>query len=286
MIAKQSFGRTGHASTRVIFGGYALSQATQAEADRVLELLLEHGINHIDVARLYGDAEKRIGPWMEKHRGDFFLATKTHKRGYKEAWEDLQISLNTLQVDTIDLWQLHGLTNPVGWQKVMGPEGALQAMLEAREKGLVRYLGVTGHGSPAPKMHKQSLERFAFDSVLLPYSYWQMHHRRYGADFAALAELCRQRDVALQTIKSLARRPWDDRPRTHNTYIYEPLTEQAAIDKAVAWVLGDPQVFLITSGDMALLPKLLQAAERFTARPADEEMRQMVTDYDIQPIFT
>jgi len=191
MIAKQTFGRTGHASTRVIFGGYALSQATQAEADRALELLLAYGINHIDVARLYGDAEARIGPWMEKHRGDFFLATKTRKRGYKEAWEDLQISLNTLRVDQIDLWQLHGLTNPVGWQKVMGPGGALEAMLEAREKGLVRYLGVTGHGSPAPKMHAQSLARFAFDSVLLPYSYWQMHHLHYRADFEALSELCR-----------------------------------------------------------------------------------------------
>ncbi len=286
MILKQTFGRTDHASTRVIFGGYALSQATQAEADRALELLLEHGINHIDVARLYGDAEARIGAWMEKQRGDFFLATKTRKRGYKEAWEDLQISLNTLRVDQIDLWQLHGLTNPVGWAKVMGPGGALEAMLEAREKGLVRFLGVTGHGTPAPKMHAQSLERFAFDSVLLPYSYWQMHHRHYAADFEALAELCRQRNVALQTIKSLARRPWEDRPRTHNTYHYEPLTEPAAIDKAVAWVLGDPQVFLITSGDMALLPKILQAAERITTRPADAEMNALVADYGIQPIFT
>ena len=286
MITTMDFGRTGHASTRVIFGGYALSQATQAEADRALDLLLEHGINHIDVARLYGDAEARIGQWMAQHRGDFFLATKTRKRGYKEAWEDLQISLNTLRVDQIDLWQLHGLTNPVGWQKVMGPGGALEAMLEARQNGYVRFLGVTGHGSPAPKMHKQSLERFDFDSVLLPYSFWQMHHRRYDVDFAALAELCRQRQVALQTIKSLARRPWDDRPRTHNTYFYEPLTEQAAIDQAVAWVLGDPQVFLITSGDMALLPKILQAAERFTVRPADAEMRQLVETYGIRPIFT
>ena len=286
MITTMDFGRTGHASTRVIFGGYALSQATQAEADRALELLLAYGINHIDVARLYGDAEARIGPWMAQHRGDFFLATKTRKRSYKDAWEDLQISLNTLRVDTLDLWQLHGLTNPVGWQKMMGPGGALEAMLEARQKGLVRYLGVTGHGSPAPKMHKQSLERFDFDSVLLPYSYWQMHHRRYDVDFAALAELCRQRQVALQTIKSLARRPWDDRPRTHNTYFYEPLTEQAAIDQAVAWVLGDPQVFLITAGDITLLPKMLKATERFSERPSNADMQGLVAEFGIQPVFT
>jgi len=272
MIPKMDFGRTGHTSTRVIFGGYALSHATQSEADQVLELLLEYGINHIDVARMYGNAEKRIGPWMDKHRDKFFLATKTRRRGYHEAWEDLQRSLNTLRVDQINLWQLHGLTNPVGWAKVMSPGGALEALLEAREKGLVRFLGVTGHGSPAPKMHLQSLERFDFDSVLLPYSYWQMHHRRYAADFEALAALCLQHHVAVQTIKSIARRPWADRPKTHNTYFYEPLTNQAAIDKAVAWVLGDLRVFLITAGDITLLPKMLQAATRFEARSGDDEM--------------
>ena len=286
MNPKMEFGRTGHASTRVIFGGYALSKASQNEADQVLELLLEHGINHIDVARGYGDAEERIGPWMEKHRGDFFLATKTRRRTYKEAWEDLQRSLEMLRVDQIDLWQLHGLTNPAGWQKVMGPGGALEALIEARDKGWVRFLGVTGHGSPAPKMHKQSLERFDFDSVLLPYSYWQMKHKRYGVDFEALAAMCRQRNVALQTIKSIARRPWTNQPKTHNTYFYEPLTEQAAINKAVAWALANPQVFLITAGDMAVLPKVLEAAEHFDGRPTDEEMQVLVQMYDIRPVFT
>jgi aryl-alcohol dehydrogenase-like predicted oxidoreductase len=285
MIPKLNFGRTGHASTRVIFGGYTLSKSSQKEADQVLELLLRYGINHIDVARGYGDAEKRIGPWMEQHRDKFFLATKTRRRTYQDAWEDLQRSLETLRVDQIDLWQLHGLTNPVGWGRVMGPGGALEALLEARDKGLVRYLGVTGHGSPAPKMHKQSLERFDFDSVLLPYSYWQMHHRRYAADYEALVEVCRQRDVALQTIKSIARRPWADRPKTHNTYFYEPLTDQAAIDKAVAWVLGDPMVFLITAGDMEVLPKMLAAANRREGRPSDEEMCRLVEEFGIQPVF-
>jgi aryl-alcohol dehydrogenase-like predicted oxidoreductase len=285
MIPKIDFGRTGHASTRVIFGGYALSKATQAEADRVLELLLEHGINHIDVARLYGDAEQRIGAWMQKHRDQFFLATKTRKRTYRGAWEDLQRSLSLLKVDYVDLWQMHGLTGQTGWETAMGSGGVLDAFLKARDKGLVRFLGVTGHGSPAPKMHKKSLERFDFDSVLLPYSYWQMQQGRYATDFEALAAMCRQRNVAVQTIKSLARRPWNDRPKTYNTYFYEPLVDQAAIDKAVAWVLGDPQVFLNTTGDMQILPRLLEAANRFTARPPDEEMHRLVKEYDIQPIF-
>jgi aryl-alcohol dehydrogenase-like predicted oxidoreductase len=286
MIPKMDFGRTGHASTRVIFGGYALSKATQADADRILDLLLEYGINHIDVARMYGDAEERIGPWMEKHRDQFFLATKTRKRGYKDAWEDLQCSLEMLRVEQIDLWQLHGLTNPAGWAKAMGPGGALEAMLEARDKGLVRYLGVTGHGSPAPVMHKQSLERFDFDSVLLPYSYWQMRQKRYGADFEVLVGVCRQRNVAVQTIKSIARRPWGDQPKSHNTYFYEPLTEQAAIDQAVAWVLGDPRVFLITAGDMEVLPKMLEAADRYEGRPNDEQMQRLVEEFAIQNVFT
>lgn len=285
MIPKMDFGRTGHASTRVIFGGYALSKATQKEADGVLELLLEYGINHIDVARGYGDAEARIGPWMDKHRDQFFLATKTRRRTYKDAWDDLQRSLEMLRVDTIDLWQLHGLTNPAGWARVMAPGGALQALLEARDKGLVRYLGVTGHGSPAPKMHKQSLERYDFDSVLLPYSYWQMRQKHYGADFEALVGMCQPRNVAVQTIKSIAHRPWGDQPKSHNTYFYEPLTEQAAIDPAVAWVLGDPRVFLITAGDLEVLPKMLEAADRGEGRPSDEQMQRLMEEYGIQSVF-
>jgi aryl-alcohol dehydrogenase-like predicted oxidoreductase len=168
MIPKNEFGRTGQLSTRVIFGAYALSEANPKEAEAVLEILLEHGINHIDTAPLYGNAEERIGPWMEKYRDRFFLATKTRNRGYDRAWKDLQCSLERLRVDQIDLWQMHGLTNPQGWEKVMGPGGTLEAFIEAREKGLVRFLGVTGHGSKVPGMHVQSLERFDFDSVLLP----------------------------------------------------------------------------------------------------------------------
>jgi aryl-alcohol dehydrogenase-like predicted oxidoreductase len=270
----------------MIFGGYALSEATQAEADRALELLLEHGVNHVDTAPMYGNAEKRIGPWMAEHRGDFFIATKTRRRTHQAAWDDLERSLDRLRVDHVDLWQMHGLTNPAGWEKAMGSGGTLEAFVEARDKGLVRFLGVTGHGLKAPAMHIRSLERFHFDTVLVPYNHSLMQNPRYGADFEALVSLCRERDVAVQTIKSIARRPWEGRPKTYNTYFYEPLDAQDAIDRAVHWVLGYPDVFLITAGDMQLLPKMLDAAQRFEARPSDTEMAAVAAEFAIEPIFT
>jgi len=286
MILRSQFGRTVHASTRIIFGAYALSKATQAEADRILNMLLECGVNHIDTAPMYGNAEKCIGPWMKQHRDDFFLATKSRKRTYKGAWKDLQRSLNRLKVDYIDLWQLHGLTNPTGWEKAMGSEGALEAFIEARDKGLARFLGVTGHGNRVPAMHKRSLERFDFDTILLPYNYLLMQNPRYAADFNELVGLCCKRNIAVQTIKSIARRPWESRPKTYNTYFYEPLETQDAIDKSVHWSLGLSDSFLITAGDMQLLPKVLDAANRFDKRPSDIEMNAIVDEFDIQPIFS
>ena len=286
MIAKQPFGRTRHRSTRIVFGAYALSEATQAEADRVLELLLEYGVNHIDVASIYGKAEQRIGPWMEVHRDSFFLATKTRRRSYRGAWDDLRRSLERLRVDYVDLWQMHGLTGPVGWEQAMGPGGALEAFLEARDKRLVRFLGVTGHGIKAPAMHARSLERFDFDTVLVPYNYALMQKLRYAADFEALVTRCRERQVAVQTIKSIARRPWKGRPKIYHTYFYEPLETQETIDRAVHWVLGRPDTFLITAGDMRLLPQILEAASRFEARPPDADMSAMMDECEILPIFS
>jgi aryl-alcohol dehydrogenase-like predicted oxidoreductase len=286
MIPNHHFGHTGHASTRIIFGAYALSKATQVEANRVLDMLLDYRVNHIDTAPMYGNAEECIGPWMAQHRDSFFLATKSRKRTHKGAWEDLQRSLNRLRVDHVDLWQMHGLNNPVGWEKAMGPGGALEAFIEARDKGLVRFLGVTGHGSMVPAMHKKSLERFDFDTVLLPYNYWLMRNPRYAAGFDELVELCRRRNVAVQTIKSIARRPWESRPRTYNTYFYELLETQDAIEKSVQWALGLPNSFLITAGDMQLLPKTLNAASRLEKRPSDTEMSAIVDRFDIQPILS
>ena len=286
MIPKLDFGRTGHTSTRIIFGSYALSSATQAEADGILDLLLKYGINHIDTTPMYGNAEKCIGSWMEKHRDHFFLATKTRSRTYKGAWKDLQQSLERLRVDYVDLWQMHGLTNPAGWKKAMGPGGTLEAFVEARDKGLVRFLGVTGHGNKVAGMHVRSLERFDFDTVLMPYSYWQMQNSRYAIDFNKLLQLCRERNVVVQTIKSVARRPWKDQPKTYNTYFYEPLDMQNAVEKSVHWALGLPESFVITAGDMKLLPKILEAAYLYEKRPSEVEMKAIMDEFDIQPIFS
>ena len=280
------FGCTNHASSRIIFGAYALSNATQEETDAVLKMLLEYGINHIDTAPMYGKSEERIGPWMEKHRDNFFLATKTRSRQYDGAWKDLQNSLSRLRVDTIDLWQMHGLTNPVGWEKAMSPGGTLEAFIEARDQGFVRFLGVTGHGSKVPKVHLQSLERFDFDSVLLPYNYLQMQNSRYSTNFNELTKLCKERNIAIQTIKSVARRPWEDQPRNYNTYFYEPLETQEAIDKAVHWACDLADSFLITAGDMKILPKILDAAKRFEKRPTDTEMNKMIEMYEVEKIFS
>ena len=286
MIPRQGFGRTEHQSTRAIFGSWALSNATQAEADSTLAVLQEYGVNHIDTAPMYGDAEKVIGPWLAKHRNDFFVATKTRKRSRQGALDDLKRSLERLRVDYIDLWQMHGLTNPAGWEKVMGPGGALEAFIEARDKGLVRFLGVTGHGKNVPAMHKRSLERFDFDTVLLPYNYLLMQNPRYATDFNEVVGLCRKRNVAVQTMKSIARWPCGGRSKTYNTYFYEPLEAQESIDKSVHWSLGFLDSFLITVGDMRLLPKVLDAASRFEGRPSDTEMKAIVDEFDIRPIFS
>ncbi|MBP7997775.1 MAG: aldo/keto reductase [Chloroflexi bacterium] len=283
MIPQHPFGRTGHNSTRTLFGAAALGRVTQAEADQTLDLLLEYGVNHIDVAASYGDAELRVGPWMRTYRDQFFLATKTEKRTYREAKEELHRSLARLQVSQIDLWQMHILVNPDEWQVAMGPGGALEAFIEAREQGLVRFLGVTGHGVTIADMHRQSLERFDFDTVLLPYNYAMMQNRAYAAAFASLLTLCQERNVAVQTIKSLTRGPWGDKPRTHSTW-YEPFTDQNEIDTAIHWVLNRPGIFLDTVGDIHLLPLVLDAASRFVARP-QAELDATIAQIPMEPLF-
>jgi len=288
MIPKQPFGRTGHMSSRVLFGAAALARVTQEEADRTLEVLLKYGVNHIDTAASYGDAELRIGPWMERYRDQFFLATKTEKRTYQEARDQIHQSLERMRVDQIDLIQLHNLVDPEEWEIAMGPGGALEAAIEAREQGLVRFIGVTGHGVMAPVMHMRSLERFDFDSVLLPYNYPLAQNPEYAENFDKLLAICQERNVAVQTIKSIARGPYDayGGERTHAVW-YKPLEEQEDIDKAVHWVLARPGIFLNSVGDITLLPKVLDAAIRFDGRrPSDEEMQALVERLAMQPLFT
>ena len=289
MIPTAPFGRTGHQSTRTIFGAAAFSRVTQEEADRTMETLLQYGVNHIDTAASYGDSELRIGPWMPRHRKDFFLATKTGKRTYQEARDQIRASLERLQVEQIDLIQLHNLVDPDEWETALGPDGALKAAIEARDAGLVRFIGVTGHGTSVARMHRRALERFDFDSVLLPYDYPMVQNPQYAADFEALAAACQERNVAMQTIKGITRRPWDEqltREERHAATWYEPFTAQDDIDLAVHWVLGRPGVFLNTAGDIHILPRILDAASRFQQRPSDEEMAKLVRDRQMAPLFT
>ena len=283
-IATREFGRTKHMSTRVIFGAAALGHVTQEVADRTLELLLRHGVNHIDVASSYGEAELRIRPWLKREPGWFFLATKGDERTAAGAREELHRSLDRLDVDRVDLWQLHSLADPIEWDVALSPGGAIEAALEARQQGLIRWIGVTGHGSQIAATHRRSLERFDFDSVLLPYNYVTMQHSYYAENFEALLGTCHDRDVAVQTIKSIALRPWSGRPHTRTTW-YEPLENQDDIDLAVWWALGRSEVFLNSVGDVDLLPAVLDAASRFQRGPEDAEMRAAVERAGPDPLF-
>jgi aryl-alcohol dehydrogenase-like predicted oxidoreductase len=256
----------------------------QERADAVLELLLEHGVNHLDTAAAYGESELRIGPWMQRHRGDFFLATKTGERGYAGARDSIRRSLERLRTDRLDLLQLHNLVDEEGWHTALGPGGALEAALEARDAGLVRFLGVTGHGASVARMHLRSLERFPFDSVLLPYNYTMMAQPGYAADFEALYAACRARGVAIQTIKSIARRRWGDDPGRRFSW-YEPVRDPGALRRAVHFVLARPQLFLASSSDATLLPAVLAAAHEAGAAPTDAEMAADVERLQMAPLF-
>ena len=284
MIPKLAFGRTGHLSTRALFGAAALSEVTQDEADKTLELLLEYGINHIDTAASYGEAELRIGPWMAKHRQEFFLATKTEKRTYAGAKEELSRSLERLQVDYVDLWQMHFLIEEDDWQTAMGPGGALEAFIEAKEQGLARFLGITGHELRVTSFHKRSLEHFDFDSVLLPYNPLLMKNPAYVEGFETLMSICQKRNVAVQTIKSISRGPWNDKERIRATW-YEPYEDQAQIDTIVHWVLSRPGIFLNTVGDIYLLPKVLDTVQRFDERATQADFEDAIAQIEVEPLF-
>jgi aryl-alcohol dehydrogenase-like predicted oxidoreductase len=286
MIPTLQFGRTGHDSTRIIFGAAALSEVTQDEADRTIALLEEHGINHFDTAASYGDSELRLGPWLEHNRDKVFLATKTGEREAGPAYDQIRHSLERLRVAQVDLIQLHNLVDESEWEIALGPGGALEAAVRAREEGLVRFIGVTGHGVTVARQHRRSLERFDFDSVLLPYNYPMMQNAEYAADFEELFAICQERNVAIQTIKGITKAPWGDQPHTAATW-YEPLREQGPIDMAVSWVLGRDGVFLNTVGDIHVLPMVLDAAERFDgSRPTDEAMRELTREWQMAPLFT
>jgi aryl-alcohol dehydrogenase-like predicted oxidoreductase len=268
----------------VIFGAAALGAMRQEKADQILDVLLEYGVNHIDTAASYGDSELRVGPWMPRHRAHFFLATKTGERRAAGARDSLHRSLERLRVDHVDLIQLHNLVEEGEWEIALGPGGALDALVEARAQGLVRFIGVTGHGTRVAEMHRRSLERFPFDSVLLPYNFTMMQMPEYAADFEALLRLCETRGVAVQTIKAVARRRWQDDTQRRFSW-YEPLRDPAAIRRAVHFVLSRPGLFLNSSSDATVLRQILDAANDGGPAPLRADLGDDVSRFAMEPLF-
>jgi aryl-alcohol dehydrogenase-like predicted oxidoreductase len=286
VIERASFGRTGHQSSRVIFGAAAIGRIDQDTADLLLPLLLDHGVNHIDTAAMYGDAELRLAPWLAAHPGRFFLATKTHARDGDGARASLENSLTRMGVDHVDLIQLHNLVEADEWDTAHAPGGALEALQRAREEGLTRFIGVTGHGLRIARMHLRSLERFDYDSVLLPYNYTLLRDMGYRADVEQLLALCAERNVAVQTIKAIARRRWptERAPGERRQSWYEPLTDPDAITRAVRFVLDQPGLFLDSSSAYDQLAHVLAGAQAGEATHTDE-LTGDVAAFDMAPLF-
>lgn len=285
MIERRPFGRTGHDSTRVIFGAAALGGMSQSRADATLQLVRDAGINHIDTAASYGASEDRLQPFLASHRAEFFLATKTGERRGDAARAELERSLQRMGVDQVDMIQLHNLVEPDEWDVAHGPGGAVEALARARDEGLVRFIGVTGHGLRIPGMHLRSLERFDFDAVLFPYNFSLLSRPDYRGDVEALLALCAERSVAAQTIKAVARRRWPADATDPKFSWYQPLAEGGALDHAVAYVLGRDQLFLNTTSDARLLPAVFAAAQGSPTTPADEVMVADADAAGVEPLF-
>jgi len=287
MISKNPFGRTGFSSTRILFGAAALAGMKPARVEATLATIERYGINHIDTAGSYGDSELNLAGWLTAHRSEVFLATKTRHRDGPGARESLERSLSRMGVDSVDSIQLHNLVDEEGWLKAMSPGGAVEAMIRARDEGLVRFIGVTGHGTFAPAMHLRSLEAFEFASVLCPYNFSMMAQPEYAADFELLVDACRERGVALQTIKSVARRRWQDDEGPKFSW-YEPIRDPEALGRAVQWVLSREDVFLNSSSDGRLLESTLEAAASMADVPSQPPAESMLMDIEaqgIEPLF-
>jgi aryl-alcohol dehydrogenase-like predicted oxidoreductase len=278
------FGRTGHMSTVAIFGAAAFSNVSQEDADKAMESIIEAGVNHIDIARSYGDAELRVGPWMPRERGRFFLGSKTTERTKEGAWKELQESLKRLQIEALDLYQIHAVTTMDELDAVTMKGGALEAFLEARQNGLTRFIGITGHGVNAPKIYLEALRRFDFDTVLFPLNFVQMANPEYREYAEELIATCKAKDVGTMIIKSITKAPWGEREHTATTW-YEPFDKSEEIQPAVNFALSYDITGLCTAGDTRVLPMVLKACENFT-RLSDSEKEEMIkSGKQFEPLF-
>lgn len=279
------FGRTGHMSTVAIFGAAAFSEVSQEEADRIMESIIEAGINHIDAAPSYGHAELRIGPWMPRERGRFFLGCKTMERSKEGAWNELQGSLKRLQTETFDLYQCHAITTMKELDAVTMKGGALEAFVQARREGLTKYIGITGHGANAPQIYLEALRRFDFDSVLFPLNFVQMANPEYRNYAEELIAACKSKDVGTMVIKSITKAPWGERKHTATTW-YEPFDQENEIQRAVNFVLSYDVTGICTAGDTRVLPLVIQACENFSRLSSDEMDEMIKSGTHYEPLFT
>lgn len=280
----RQFGRTGHMSTVAIFGAAAFSEISQEDADKVMEMVIEAGVNHIDVAPSYGQAEQRIGPWMPRERDRFFLGCKTMERTKEGAWNEMQQSLKRLQTEAFDLYQCHAITTMEELDSVTMKGGALEAFVEARQKGLTKYIGITGHGVDAPQIYLEALRRFDFDSVLFPINFVQMANPEYRKYTEELIATCKTKDVGTMIIKSITKAPWGERQHTATTW-YEPFEQMDEIQRAVNFVLSYDVTGVCTAGDTRVLPMVLSACENFT-RLTNSEMEEMIqSGKEYEPLF-
>ena len=279
------FGRTNHQSSIIIFGAAALGKVTQDEADRAMELSLAHGINHIDIAPSYGEAELRVGPWMKTHRADFFLGCKTTERTKQGAWDELRRSLDRLQTDHFDLYQMHSLKSAEDVDAALGPGGAIEAFVDARAQGLTKYLGITGHGLHIAATHAHALGKFDFDSVLFPVNPVLWANDVYRRDVERLLALVRGRDLGAMAIKAWTKGPWGERPRAYATW-YEPFDDAPSQAEVMRFALSHSGVTgLCTAGDTRLLPNILEAAEGFTPLSDLEQAELVRRSAQFEPLF-
>ncbi len=281
MIEKATFGAVHHESSRVIFGGAALGEADRTQTEDAFRALRRYGVNHIDTSVSYGEADKRIGEQISGERNDWFLAGKIDARTYDDAWEELHRSLKNLGTDHFDLLQMHELVVHRDVERFLAGDGAAGVLLKAKKLGLARHIGVTGHAYDAPRLLAECVEALPLDSVLLPWNYALSRNKSYSGDFAALADTCRKKGIAIQTIKSIARSSWGNADRTRTTW-YRPLEEPADIDRAVWWLMGHRDLFLCSPGDVGLLPLVLDAADRFSGVPSNGEMEEMCARLGIE----
>ena len=279
------FGRTGHMSTIAIFGGVALSEISQQDADKVMEEIIEAGVNHIDVAPSYGQAEERIGPWMPRERSRFFLGCKTTERTKDGAWNELQRSLKRLQVETFDLYQCHAITTMEELDAITMKGGALEAFVEARQQGLIQFIGITGHGAQAPQIYLEALRRFNFDSVLFPLNFVQMARPEYRKYTEELIATCKAKDVGTMIIKAITKAPWGERPHTVTTW-YEPFDKMDDIQRALNFALSYDVTGFCTVGDTKILPMVLEACENFKRMHAAELEEMIRSGKEYEPLFS